>query len=166
MYYRLLIDLGKDPIMPPVALTTATLSDFTNRVDALRPDSHRKFGKMSVEQMLKHLRNATEVALGEVVMPDESKPIIRDIGYILIARVFTTWPGGKIKAPDYWSPPPDHDFAGERAGLLGAMQRFVAAVDATPDTVAVHPILGPLSLRKWSQLMGVHVHHHMRQFGV
>jgi hypothetical protein len=152
--------------MPRISLTTDTVSEFTRRVEALRPDSQRKFGTMSIEQMLKHLRNATEVALGEVTMPDESKPIIRDILFVLIARVITTWPGGKIKAPAYWSPPPDHDFSGERAGLIGAMNRFVAAVDTTPDKVSTHPILGPLTLQKWSELMGVHIHHHMRQFGV
>lgn len=152
--------------MPPVALTTGTLAEFSGRIEALRPDSQRQFGKMSVEQMLKHLRNATEVALGEVTMPDESKPIVRNVLFVMIAHVFTTWPGGRIKAPDYWTPPPDHDFTGERSGLLAALKRFVAAAEATPEKKATHPMLGPLSLRQWSQLMGVHIHHHMRQFGV
>ena len=152
--------------MPAVALTRQTLSDFAGRVQALRPDSQRKFGKMSIEQMLKHLRNAFEVSLGEKTLPDESKPVVRDILYFLIARVITTWPGGRIKAPDYWSPPADYDFERERKELLGAMDRFLGAFESAPDKIGVHPILGPLSMREWSQLMGVHMHHHMRQFGV
>jgi hypothetical protein len=152
--------------MPAVALTRQTLPDFTRRVQALRSDSPRKFGKMPIEQMLKHLRNAHEVALGEKSMPDESKPIIRDILYFVIARLLTTWPGGRIKAPDYWSPPADFDFEGERKGLLGAMTRFVDSLEKSPDKATVHPMLGPLTQRKWSQLNGVHINHHMRQFGV
>ncbi len=152
--------------MPAVALTRETHSDFTHRVQALRADSNRKFGKMSIEQMLKHLRNAFEVSLGEKSLPDESKPIVRDVLFFLIARVITTWPGGRIKAPDYWSPPADYDFERERKELLGAMDRFLGAFEAAPDKIGVHPILGPLTMRKWSQLMGVHMHHHMRQFGV
>jgi hypothetical protein len=152
--------------MPAVALTRQTAADFTGRVEALRVDSTRKFGKMSVERMLKHLRNAFEVALGEKTLPDESKPILRDIAYFVIARVMTTWPGGRIKAPDYWSPPADYDFEGERRALLAAMNRFLEAFEKSPDQIGLHPLLGPLSMRKWSQLMGVHMHHHMRQFGV
>ncbi len=152
--------------MPAVALTRQTLPDFTRRIEGLTPASQRKFGKMSIERMLKHLRNAHEVALGEVKMLDESKPIVRDILYFVIARVLTTWPGGRIKAPDYWSPPADFDFEGERKGLLSAMQRFTEGLEKTPDMVAVHPMLGGLTMRKWSQLNGLHIHHHMRQFGV
>jgi hypothetical protein len=121
---------------------------------------------MSVEQMLKHLRNAFEVSLGEKTLPDESTPILRSIIFFVIAHVMTTWPGGRIKAPDYWTPPAEYDFERERKELLGAMDRFLAAYESGPDKVGVHPILGPLTMRKWSQLMGVHMHHHMRQFGV
>ncbi len=152
--------------MPAVALTRETLPDFTRRVEALRVDSQRKFGKMSVEQMLKHLRNAHEVALGDKNMVDESRPFVRDVMFILAARMFTTWPGGRIKAPDYWSPPADFDFDGERKGLLSAMKRFVDALEKSPDKITTHPMMGPLTMKKWSQLNGVHINHHMRQFGV
>jgi len=152
--------------MPAIALTKETLPDFTRRIEALRADSRRKFGKMSIEQMLKHLRNAHEVAIGDKQMQDESKPIVRDILFFTIARVITTWPGGRIKAPDYWSPPADYDFEGERKGLLSAMKRFVDMLDTEPGKINTHPILGPLTLKKWSQLNGVHINHHMRQFGV
>lgn len=152
--------------MPAVALTRETAADFTRRIESLRVDSQRKFGKMSVEQMLKHLRNALEVALGEKSLPDESKPIVRDVLFFLIARLITTWPGGRIKAPDYWSPPADYDFERERKELLGTLGRFLDALEQSPTKIGVHPILGPLTMKKWSQLMGVHIHHHMRQFGV
>ena len=152
--------------MPAVALTRETLPDFTRRVEALRVDSQRKFGKMSIEQMLKHLRNAHEVAIGDKQMVDESNPLVRGVLFFAIARVITTWPGGRIKAPDYWTPPADFDFEGERKGLLSAMKRFVDALEKTPNTVQVHPMLGPLTMKKWSQLNGVHINHHMRQFGV
>jgi hypothetical protein len=152
--------------MPPVSLTRETEADFTSRINALTADSERKFGKMSVEQMLKHLRNAFEVALGERELPDESKPVIRDLMYFLICHVMTTWPGGRIKAPDYWSPPADYEFEQERKELLDALHRFLDTLESAPDRIGKHPILGPLSMEKWSRLMGVHIHHHMRQFGV
>ena len=81
----------------PAALTRETLPDFTRRIEALSADSQRKFGKMSIEQMLKHLRNAHEVAIGDKQMVDESNPLIRGVLFFAIARVFTTWPADGSK---------------------------------------------------------------------
>jgi hypothetical protein len=152
--------------MPPVPLTPETKADFVRRIQTLKVDSPRKFGSMSTEQMLKHLSNAVDVALGDVTAPDDSKPVISKILFFTITRVMTTWPGGKIKAPAYWSPPAEKDFDGERDKLLKDLDRFLAALAKEPKKVAAHPLLGKLTLKQWSRLMGIHIHHHMRQFGV
>ncbi len=152
--------------MTKAPLTRESESMFLARVEKLRADSPRKFGTMDTAKMLRHMRNAFETCIGETNLPDSSIPVVRKILYFAICHVMTTWPGGRIKAPDYWSPPADHPFDEEKRLFLSAMQRFLAAFSAQPGQVGRHPILGPLTLRQWSRLNGIHLHHHLRQFGV
>ncbi len=148
------------------SLTSETLPHFVNRFERLEAETPRKFGTMDTTKMLRHMRNAFETAIGETDLPDESIPVVRKVLFVLIAHVITTWPGGRIKAPDYWSPETDKAFDEERALCRQALDRFVDTVAKEPDRVSSHPILGPLTLKQWSRLNGVHFHHHLRQFGV
>ena len=138
---------------------------FRQRILALKPDSERKFGTMDANQMMRHLRNALETAMGEVTMPAKANPIVGKTVYFVITHVMTTWPGGKIKAPAYWTPPSDRDFESERQALLGALDRFMAHYSAG-KTPSPHPILGNLSLGQWARLNGIHFKHHFRQFSI
>lgn len=137
---------------------------FVDRISRLQPDSERRFGTMDANQMMRHLRNALETAMGEVEMP--GKPLFGGKAvYYLITHVMTTWPGGKIKAPDYWSPPADQEFEAERQALLAAVDRFVEH-HAAGKATAPHPMLGNLTADQWARLHGLHFKHHFRQFGV
>lgn len=145
-------------------LNKETLPAFMQRIEKLSPDSERQFGTLDVVGMMRHMRNALETALGEVTMPDDAKPVIGPCLYFFITHIMTEWPKGKIKAPDYWTPPAEYDYAKERELFLAALNRFVDAQANEPHKKTKHPMLGTLTLAQWSRLNGIHLDHHLKQF--
>lgn len=153
--------------MPVIELVPENAEYFRERINRLQPDSERQFGTMNVVEMMRHMRNATETALGEVENPGKPNPIVGRLLFLFICYVMTEWPKGKIKAPDYWTPPPDRDFDEEKKALLEAFERFMAKMEAgETETVTEHPMLGKLNLKQWSRLNGIHFIHHFKQFDV
>lgn len=146
-------------------LTAESKDYFVSAIKKLKPDSERRFGTMDANQMMRHMRNALETSMGEVQMPGKAIPVVGKSMYFLIAHVVTTWPGGAIKAPAYWTPPVEKEFEAERQALLAALDRFVAFHSAGKAT-SPHPLLGNLNSRQWSRLNALHFRHHFRQFGV
>ncbi len=138
---------------------------FAERIKRLKPDSPRQFGTMDANQMMRHMRNALETSMGEVTMPGKATPVVGKAAYFFITHVMKTWPGGRIKAPDYWTPASDRDFEAEREALLGALDRFMEFYVAGEPT-APHPMLGGLRLDQWARLNGLHFKHHFRQFAI
>lgn len=152
--------------MPRLDLNRETLPEFLARADALTEQSKRHFGKLSLPDMLSHLRGALEMSLGEREAQLEPFPLPRTLAYFLFFVMFTKWPGGKIKAPDSFTPPAESDFETERAALRDKMEAFAAALEAHPEQTAVHGLFGEIPLRRWARVHGVHMNHHLRQFGV
>jgi len=152
--------------MPPVRLTRETWPEFRARIESLTANAPRKFGSMDAHQMLRHMRNVHETALEEVSYPDHYIPVVSKAILFLSTRVMKTWPHGKIKAPDFWTPQVDGSFDEEREKLIACVERFLDRLDAQPDKIVRNPFFGNMSLRAWSLLNGIHFHHHLRQFGV
>ena len=152
--------------MAKEALTRDTLELHTGRINRLTPDTPRKFGTLSPTDMLRHLRFSTEMSTGEQEAEDLSKPFARALVWILFFNILTTWPGGKIKGPDFVTPTAEKDFDEEKQLLLTAMGRFVDKLESDPSEKHVNPGLGRLTMRQWSHLHGIHNHHHYRQFGI
>lgn len=142
------------------------LEYFKEHVNRLTPESERQFGTLDVVGMMHHLRNAFETAAGDVTVEDKSVPIVRTAAFYIVCYVMTTWPGGAIKAPDYWTPSTDNEFDEEHALFLKSMDRFCDMLEEDPTGRAANPVLGPLTRLQWSRLMGVHCKHHLRQFSV
>ena len=147
-------------------LNAESLSTFSDRLRAIQEDTQRQWGKMDVARMMRHLRFTFDMSLGVEDVPDKSIPVIRNILWILSFRVFTNWPKGKLKGPDFVTPPAEHDFEKERNLVLEKMQQFVDAAAQDPERIALNPFMGQLPLRKWQRLHGLHTHHHLKQFGV
>ena len=133
------------------------------RVDALRPDSVRQWGKMDVAQMLCHCQQPLRVALGELKLR-------RGLIGILFGRLAkkmllspTPWKNGMATAPEFRITDPC-DFAKEKAALRALVERFgnggPAALTKQP-----HPFFGPLTTGEWQALQWRHLDHHLRQFG-
>jgi hypothetical protein len=145
----------------------AALSD---RLGRLRPDSERRWGRMTAPQMVCHLTDAFRGVLGErttsTPMPAPS----------LIGRTLVRWTA--LYAPMQWpcglrtSPAasqeiggtPPVDFATDLAALVASCDRFVDRIDvfAAPP----HFIFGSLTPKEWARWGYLHMDHHLRQFGL
>jgi hypothetical protein len=145
-------------------LTAETLAEFKRRVGGLEPDVAPRWGRMSARLMIRHLRRALEISMGEVEVPDRSLPVVRTIIWLLFFHLFTIWPPSRARMPAGWLPTPDEEFTVERELLIEGLDRFVRALEEEPRRKAVHTVLGPLTRRSWSRAHAVHFRHHFRQF--
>ncbi len=142
--------------------TSSVKADLRQRLEALRPDSQRRWGKMSVGQMLWHVSETMESALGHVALGPQKVPLPRPILKFIVINL--PWPKG---APTLkpWMPRDDrYDFAAERSRCLKLLDEMCAkSIDSSwPDS----PSLGKMSGRDVSRLMAKHLNHHLTQFGV
>jgi transposase InsO family protein len=142
---------------------SSTVVELKERMNTLRPDSERVWGKMNAAQMLAHCSVGLEGAVRDRRPPR-----------IFIGRLL-----GPIAKPDFLNEKPmkhnsptdksfvvkdDRDFMTERERLLGLIDRFAAG---GPGGCTQHPhsFFGPLTPEEWARGMYKHLDHHLRQFG-
>jgi hypothetical protein len=132
-----------------------------NRLQALRADSQRKWGKMTVDQMLWHVNEALESALGRISLPPERSPLPRPIMKFIVINL--PWPKGAPTLPD-WRARGEHDFNTERSRCLRLVDELASTpLDGHwPDS----PVLGRMTGRDVTRLHAKHLNHHLTQFGV
>ena len=143
----------------------ATIEEFIARINKLHPHSERKWGKMSVGQMLAHCSKSTKLALGEKELP--RRFIGRLIGGMILKKIV------KDKKPLGHNSPTasgfvisdDKDFESEKAGLISLLEKF-SKKSAADFENRVHPFFGKMTSSDWSILTYKHFDHHLRQFGV
>jgi len=136
-------------------------SEIVKRVAELRRDSERKWGKMSVEQMLWHVNGAMASALGQFEISPQKPPLPRPIMKLLV--LYVPWGKGAPTMPDFVASG-TYDFEGERGRCLQLIDT-IAAKRLKSDW-PVHPMLGRMSGQEVSRLHAKHLNHHLLQFGV
>jgi hypothetical protein len=129
------------------------------RVEALSPDSTRRWGRMSVGQMLWHCNQVFKSSLGDVRVTPRRPPFPIPLLKFMLLRM--PWPHGAPTAPEYEAGPA-RDFEAERRQCLELMERFVAR--RVDDSGWGPAVFGELSGREWSQLHAKHLDHHLKQF--
>lgn len=136
-------------------------SSLLNRLNGLRADSRGQWGKMSVDQMLRHVNEALESVLGRVQPVKVNTPLPKAVLRFMVLNA--PWPKGAPTNPRFLATD-THDFNTE----LTRCRRLIAEVVARPiDQIgANHPVLGRLTGRAHSRLHAKHLDHHLRQFGV
>jgi uncharacterized protein DUF1569 len=136
-------------------------ADIVRRVQALRPDSERKWGKMSVDQMLWHVNDALALSLGDITVPPEKLPMPRGLLKFVVLNL--PWSKG---APTHsaFVAKRNYDFTAERARCLQLIDKVVSR--ELQDTWPEHPVFGRMSGGQVSRLHAKHLDHHLTQFGV
>ena len=131
------------------------------RVAAVRPDAARRWGKMTVDQMLWHCSQGMGQALGTVPsVPFKAVPLPR--GLLMFAVFNLPWPKGAPTAPELVAAS-HYDFEAERARCLAAIDQIAAkSIDSTDWGIS--PPFGALTGAQWSRLIAKHLDHHLRQF--
>ncbi|HLH02813.1 MAG TPA: DUF1569 domain-containing protein [Bryobacteraceae bacterium] len=143
----------------------ALANQVKQRIDCLRIDSQRQWGRMSVAQMMAHCASALEMALGEIRPPRAL--LGRLIGFIIKPRVVGNDEPFRRNAPTMRDLVVSGkcDLDTERSRLWSLIDRFVSG-GPSACTVHPHPFFGPLTPAEWAVLMYKHLDHHLRQFGV
>jgi len=143
----------------------ATIDEFIARINKLQPHSERKWGKMSVGQMIAHCSEATKVALGEKEL--KRRFIGRLFGKMIIKKITKDAKPFRHNGPtdpDFVISD-DRDFDEEKAKLVSLLKKF-AKKSASEFENRVHPFFGKMTPTEWSILTYKHFDHHLRQFGV
>jgi hypothetical protein len=137
-------------------------AEILRRLKTLSPNAVRRWGKMSVSQMLWHVNEAMEGALGRIQAEPMKVPLPRPLLKFLVLN----FPWGK-GAPTLkrWVPQSDnYDFTSEQARCLRLVDELASKPleDAWPDS----PTLGRMRGSDVSRLHAKHLNHHLTQFGV
>jgi hypothetical protein len=132
----------------------------------VRPDSTRRWGKMSAHQMVCHLSDALRMGTGQMQVSHETSVLHRTVVKWIALYAPLRWPAGLRTRPEI-----DQDQQGTRP--LG-FEADVAQLEALLDLVTaqargfdwpLHPVFGRMSHAAWMRWGYVHMDHHLRQFG-
>ena len=141
--------------------------ELIGRLRALRPDSVRRWGRMSVHQMVCHVCDGFRMGTGEKPVRSVTSPFRRTMlkWFALYAPV--PWPRGIPTRPEI-----DQARLGttpvEFAADVAQLEVLLDQVTAQPRNFDwhEHPLLGSMSEAAWLRWGYLHVDHHLRQFGV
>lgn len=140
------------------------LNEMTSRINTLTPDTQRKWGTMSVNQMLAHCAVGMQTATGEIFL--KSGPVLRMIGSMLKSQTTNDKPMRK-SSPTHpgFIIGDTNGFENEKQNLLHMINKFHQGGKAI-CTSNPHAFFGKLTPTQWGSLMYKHLDHHLRQFGV
>jgi hypothetical protein len=137
-------------------------NSIINRLDKIQPNAERKWGQMSVAQMLHHLNLAIGSGLGYYNLPDESNFMGRTFSHFLIFKVlkrfFVGTPTGRLlKVTE------EFNFETEKKLLKEILTR---AYETKSDSDwGLHTYFGKMTREEWGSLIMIHCNHHFQQFG-
>ena len=137
------------------------LNEILQRLGTLRLDSKRRWGKMTVDQMLWHVNDAMALSLGELTVPHEKIPIPRGLLKFIVLNLPWARSGPTHSA---FIARKNYDFEAERSRCLRLIEKMSSANlnSAWPE----HPAFGSMTGTQVSRLHAKHLNHHLTQFGV
>ncbi len=141
-------------------------AEIVRRLGAVGPESRRRWGKMTVGEMICHLRDAFRVAMREREAKSISTRFKRSVMKWAALELPIQWPHGvstvgECEAGRGGTPPAEIE--SDLRELTKLLERFTRLPRGFeyPD----HPIFGKLSHAEWQRWGYLHVDHHLRQFG-
>ena len=147
-------------------LNRADKKEILERLSNLRPDSRRRWGRMTPHQMICHLSDSFKSRLGEKENSPANNLFTRTVVKWIALYAPTPWPHDIKTRPEMdqeiGGTPPD-DFESDRLQLVALLERFAA-----PEKNAEfhpHPFFGDMSEAEWMRWGYLHCDHHLRQFG-
>ena len=133
-----------------------------SRVRSLSASSTARWGRMSVTEMLHHLRLSAQMAVGELEVAGANKRAFQVFPLKHLILYVLPFPKGAPTAPELL-PGTAAALEEERSALLTLLNQIGAG--PREGAAPAHPLFGPLSWREWGVLTYKHVDHHLKQFG-
>jgi hypothetical protein len=144
----------------------ADKEEILRRLLVVRPESARRWGRMSAHQMVCHLADAYRMATREKDVSGMPSLLERTVVKWYALYLPLPWPAGIDTRPEIdqecggTSP---LDFAVDVACVQALVERLTASTAGLEWPS--HPIFGRLSARAWLRWGYLHADHHLRQFG-
>jgi hypothetical protein len=145
----------------------ADKTEILRRLNTVRPDSVRRWGRMSPHQMICHLNDSVRVATGERAVSPASGPLQVTLVKWIALYLPAPWPAGIQTRPEVdqeMGGTAPLDFAADVAEQI-ALLEFLATRPKS-FTWPRHPIFGRMSQADWLRWAYLHSDHHLRQFGL
>jgi uncharacterized protein DUF1569 len=141
-----------------------THREIIRRVESIRPDTQRQWGKMSPAQMLEHTSRALEMAIGR--KRTEQAMIGKLIGWIFFKNFVGEKPFGKNgpTGPEFIVHD-EPDFQKTREKVTALLNEFHSNSEKG-CAGNIHGFFGKMSGKEWGVTQYKHMDHHLRQFGV
>jgi hypothetical protein len=141
------------------------VDSLVTRLNKLHPERPRAWGRMTPNEMLCHLADAFELALGARPCAPADTWMLRTVIKYVALHTSLEWPHGRptpAEVEQGGGGTRPVDFERDRARAIDLMRRFVAE-DARHVT---HPFFGPLTRDEWMIWGYRHTDHHLRQFAL
>ncbi len=141
-------------------------AEILRRLKDLRPESVRRWGRMTAPQMVCHLTDSLRVVMGRKDVSHATGPLQRTIVKWVALYVPLTWPSGILTRPEI-----DQEAGGTRPAEFAAdvaqLETLVELITAQTRSFdwQWHPRFGAMSDREWLRWGYLHMDHHLRQFG-
>src|SRR3954467_3706608 len=142
--------------------------ELLKRVGGVRPDSQRRWGKMTAHQMICHLNDSFKSVTGErEVGVRQTNPAVRTLLRWFALRVPLKWPHGvptMAENDQERGGTPPEDFKRDVTELTTMIARVTKK--QKDFQWRRHPLFDEMSECDWLRWGYLHVDHHLRQFGV
>lgn len=143
--------------------SAGVLETLTSRLARLTPAHQRVWGSISAHQMVSHLGDASEAALGRRPFSPTSRTPSRVMKFVALS-VPLRWPRGvKSGADPAAKQLPAEQFSADLDRAIAGLQDLAGG---TSGFATSHPIFGPMSPADWHRWAFLHTDHHLRQFGL
>jgi len=145
-------------------LETTAKDEILNRIDKLAPDAKAQWGKMNVNQGLRHMAMAFDIPTGKLdPTPSKVPPMPKWMLKFFLTSVKPPKGGAEtFKEMNIVANGVNPaDFEAERANLKNAIEHFSKAASLIPE----NKLAGKFSKTDWGKVNYNHTDHHLRQFG-
>jgi hypothetical protein len=140
--------------------------EIEQRLRAIGPGSQRRWGKMTVAEMVCHLTDALRVSMGEKPARPVSNWFTRSIFKWAGLWFPAQWPHGVRTVPECEARAGGTKLAemdADMKELRDAFDRFT--LQPRGYDLQAHPIFGSMNEKEWMRWGYLHMDHHLRQFG-
>lgn len=146
----------------PSLFSSMVAKSMEERIQSLQPNNPRQWGKMSLPQMMAHVRFVIELGTGERIekttLPSKLLgPIIKKIALRKKPYRQSLPTGASFIIHE------EKDFAEEKKKLLLTFKHFIDAGERGV-TGREHPLFGKMTSEEWGFSQWKHLDHHLRQF--
>ena len=145
----------------------ADKAEIVRRLGMVDQASQRRWGKMTVDEMVCHLSDTFCVVFGEKRAKSVSNWFSKSVMKWAALALPMQWPHGVSTVPECAAGlggTPPAEFERDLNELRALLERF--SKRPRDFEYADHPIFGKMTDAEWQRWGYLHMDHHLRQFGV